>query len=183
MRRREHQQGFSTVEILLVVLVDAVLTVTGLVVYQRHKPSSTKSSAATSQTQNNTQPQTTTNPQPAQPVYANWPVYSNTKYSFSYNYPTTWAASDEVTIDPQKSAFKEEFSTGLKLINASTPYNQTVVFEILNEPLQTAETSYDQYYAQSTIKVNKTTADLKGKSSVQYDFKAPTYESKRYLFA
>jgi Tfp pilus assembly protein PilV len=60
MRQREHQSGFGTVEILLVVLVVAVLSVTGLVLYHRHKPSNAKNSAATSQTQTtSTQSQST----------------------------------------------------------------------------------------------------------------------------
>ena len=42
MRQREHQSGFGTVEILLVVLVVAVLAVTGLVLYH-HKSGGTKS--------------------------------------------------------------------------------------------------------------------------------------------
>jgi hypothetical protein len=66
MRRREHQSGFGTTMILLAVLVVAVLAITGLVVYQHHKPSSTKSSAATNQTQTTTQPQNTTTTQPSQ---------------------------------------------------------------------------------------------------------------------
>src|SRR6266702_5910325 len=66
MRRRDHQSGFSTTVSLLAVLVVAVLAVTGLVVYQHHKPSSVKSSAATNQTQTTTQPQNTTTTQPSQ---------------------------------------------------------------------------------------------------------------------
>ena len=60
MRQREHQSGFGTIEIVLVVLVVAVLAVTGLVVYQRHKPNSAKNSAATNHTQITTQPAQTT---------------------------------------------------------------------------------------------------------------------------
>jgi type II secretory pathway pseudopilin PulG len=57
---KRDQSGFSTIEALLVVLVVAVLAVIGFVVYQRHKPSSAKNSAATSQTQTKTQPAQTT---------------------------------------------------------------------------------------------------------------------------
>ena len=180
MRRREYQSGFSTTVILLAALVVAVLAVTGAVVYQRHKPSSTNKAQTV-----NTSPSTNTKPisnSTTQPVYANWPVYSNSEYGFSYNYPTDWVASSEVTIDPKTSATRQEFGTGLKL-TTDTKYNDTVVFEVLDEPLQTAEAWYDQYYAQTSIKVIKTTGSLKDKQSVRYDFKAPTYESKQYLFA
>lgn len=63
---KRDQSGFSIVEVLLVILVIAVLTVTGLVVYQHHKSSSAKNSAATKQTQPTTQPKDTTTTQPAQ---------------------------------------------------------------------------------------------------------------------
>src|SRR6266567_3555842 len=66
MRRREHQSGFGTVKIVLIVFVIAALAVTGLVISQRHKPNSANNSAATSQTQGTTQPQSTTTAQPAQ---------------------------------------------------------------------------------------------------------------------
>ncbi len=66
MRRRDHQSGFGTTVISLAVLVVAVLAVTGLVVYQHHKSSSAKNSAATSPTQTTTQPQSTATTQPAQ---------------------------------------------------------------------------------------------------------------------
>lgn len=62
MRRKEHQSGFGTTVILLVVLVVSALAVTGLVVYQHHKQNST----ATNQTQTTTQAQSTTSAQPAQ---------------------------------------------------------------------------------------------------------------------
>ncbi len=56
-----NQSGFSVIEVLLVVLVVAVLVVIGFMVYQRHKPSFAKNSAATNHTQITTQPvQTTT---------------------------------------------------------------------------------------------------------------------------
>ncbi len=66
MRQRANQSGFSTMVVLLAVLVVAALAVTGLVVYQHHKPNSAKNSAATSQTQTPTQSQNTTTTQSAQ---------------------------------------------------------------------------------------------------------------------
>ena len=66
MKQREHQSGFSTTVVLLAVLVVAVLAVTGLVVYQRNKPSRTKTSATTSPTQTTAQPQSTATTQTQQ---------------------------------------------------------------------------------------------------------------------
>jgi len=66
MRQRENHSWFSAVKVSLIVLVVAVLAVTGVVLYQHHKPNSAKSSAATNQTQATTQPQSTASVQPAQ---------------------------------------------------------------------------------------------------------------------
>src|SRR5947207_15334609 len=66
MRQREHQSGFSTIKIVLIAFVIAVVGVTGFVLYQRQKPGSANSSAATSQTQTAAQSQNTTSTQPAQ---------------------------------------------------------------------------------------------------------------------
>src|SRR5450759_2265728 len=63
---KRNQSGFSIIEISLVILVVAVLAVSGFVVYQRHKSTSTKSTADTSKSQTTTQPQGTTSTQPAQ---------------------------------------------------------------------------------------------------------------------
>lgn len=57
---KREQSGFSVIEVLLIVLVVAVLVVIGLMVYQRHKPSVTKNSAAASQTQTAAKPAQTT---------------------------------------------------------------------------------------------------------------------------
>jgi hypothetical protein len=111
-----------------------------------------------------------------------WPVQSNATYGLSYSYPSNWAPSGDVPNNPKTSATRQEFGTGLKL-NTNTTNNNTVEIEVLDEPLKTAEAWYDQYYAQTPIKVNKTTATLKGKQSIEYDFVAPTYETKQYLFA
>ena len=66
MRQREHQSGFGTTVILLAVLVVAVLALTGVVIYQRHKTNDAKDRAAANQTQTTTtQPKNTTTTQPA----------------------------------------------------------------------------------------------------------------------
>lgn len=66
MRRREHQAGFGTTVNLLAVLVVTVLAVSGFLIYQRHKPSNAKNSAATSQSQMTMHPAATTTAQTQQ---------------------------------------------------------------------------------------------------------------------
>ena len=66
MKRREHQSGFGTTVILLIVLVIAALAVTGVVVYRYHKLNIGKNSAATSSSQSTGQQQGTTTTQSAQ---------------------------------------------------------------------------------------------------------------------
>jgi len=68
MGQREHQSWFSAVRISLSVLVIAALAVTGLVLFQHHKPSNATNSAATSTSQTTMQPQSTTASQPAPTV-------------------------------------------------------------------------------------------------------------------
>jgi len=164
--RKNKQYSFSISAVLFAVLIVTILAVTSLTVYK-------KSSAATAPSQTITQPESSS---PTQPTY------SNAAYGFSYSYPTDWTPTGDVTNNPKTSATRQEFGTGLKL-NTATKNNNTVEIEILDESLQTAEVWYDQYYAQTPIKVNKTTDTLKGKQSVQYDFVAPTYETKQYLLA
>jgi hypothetical protein len=60
-----NQSGFSAIEVLLIVFVVAALAATGLVVYQRHKQSVAKSSAAIGTTQTTGQQKSGTTTQPA----------------------------------------------------------------------------------------------------------------------
>jgi hypothetical protein len=159
--RKIRQSGSSIVVALVLAAAIGVIGATGSLVYQHNRVNAA------------TNPDTAT---------AASPAYSNNTYGLSYSYPSNWTPSGDVTNDPKTSATRQEFGTGLKL-NTATENNNTVEIEILDEPLQTAVAWYDQYYAQTPIKVNKTTGTLKGKQSVQYDFVAPTYETKQYLFA
>ncbi len=89
MRRRDHQSGFGTVKIVLIVFVIAALSVTGLVLFQHHKQDSARNSAATSTTQTSTQPQSTVT-QSTQ----DWNTYNDTGYAaasgISIKYPSDW---------------------------------------------------------------------------------------------
>jgi len=57
MKRQEHQSGFGTVEMLLIVLVIGIVGAAGWLVYQHNRPKATNAAPNTSQTSN---PQTTT---------------------------------------------------------------------------------------------------------------------------
>ena len=158
-----------------VIAVIGLLGAASWQVYQ-HSQASAAASTGTAPSQTTAQPSGTV---PAQPAYAAWPTHSNSTYGFSFNHPTDWSPSGDVTADPKASATRQEFGTGLSN-GAAT--NGTVRIEVLDEPLLTTEAWYDQFYAQTPIKVNKTTGVLKGKQSIEYDFVAPTYETKLYLF-
>lgn len=155
--------GFSISAVLLAVLIVTTLTVTSLTVYQR-------SSAAVA-----TPSQTTEQPAGSSAIQL---VYNDAAYGLSYSYPADGTPSGGVPNNPKTSATRQEFGTDLRLNNSNA-----VQIEVLDESLQTAEVWYDQYYAQTPIKVSKTTDTLKGRQSVQYHFVAPTYETKQYLFA
>lgn len=62
MRRREHQSGFSTVELLLVVLVIGIVGAAGWFVYQHNRTKATQ--AAPNASNQQTQQTTTTTPAP-----------------------------------------------------------------------------------------------------------------------
>lgn len=172
------QRDFSRLIVALVVLAVTALAVTGLTAHQRNHSTSEKNiTAATIPV--DAQPQSAIS---AQPAYAAWPTRSNTTYGFSFNYPTGWATSGDTTYDPKTSATRQEFGTSI-LLGATEKSSSAASIEVLDEPLKTAEAWYDQYYAQTSIKVNKTAGILKDKRSLVYHFVAPTYETKLYLFA
>ncbi len=79
---------------MLVVLIVAALTVTGLVVYHRHKPSSAKNSALTSQTQTTTQLQDTATQSAPPDPYQGWNTYNDSGYAaasgINIKYPPDW---------------------------------------------------------------------------------------------
>jgi len=91
---KRNQSGFSAIEVLLVILIVAALAVSGFVLYQRHKPSVVKTSAATTQNQTTTQTKDTST-QSAQPdPYQGWNTYNDTGYAaasgISIKYPSDW---------------------------------------------------------------------------------------------
>jgi Tfp pilus assembly major pilin PilA len=89
VRIKRKQSGFSTVEIVLAVLVIGVLAATGLLVYQRYRPT-----AATNTTQTTNQPQNTTTNQTHRDPYAGWKTFNDTGYGvatgISLKYPAGW---------------------------------------------------------------------------------------------
>ena len=89
-QRPTKQSGFSIVEVSLIVFVVATLTVTGLVVYQRHKSTNTKSNAATSPNQTPAQSQNTVAQSAQTDPYDGWQTYTSNDGEFSVKYPPTW---------------------------------------------------------------------------------------------
>src|SRR5437016_1411541 len=87
------QSGFSVIEALLIVLVVAALTVTGFVVYQRHKSTSAMNSAATTPNQTTVQSQNTVAQSAPTNPYDGWMTYTSSNGEFSIKYPPTWHLS------------------------------------------------------------------------------------------
>lgn len=139
MRRESRRPGFRITEAVAVVTVIGVMGVVVSQAYQHNRvqyiDSAARSNAATISSQATAQqPENNT---PTQPTYAAWPVQSNRVYGLSFNHPTDWTPSGDVTNDPKTSATRQEFGTGLKLKTASTN-NDAAEIEVLDEPLQTA---------------------------------------------
>jgi hypothetical protein len=186
MRRREYQSGFSTTVILLVVLVVAVLAVTAFLVYQRHKPSTVKNSASTSQTQPPSQ-QGTTNTQTTQPAYANWPVYSNTQYGFSFSYPSTWRVEPG---DPAASLDAQHTELLLSLIDTSAPttqttQNKTMYIEVSSRDLASKTALFDGSIDSEGGKSAdyKQSLTLKGRATIKYTIpQSKTVNREIYFF-
>ena len=168
MKRPENQSGFGTTVILLVVLVIAALAVTGLVVYQHHKPSNAKNSAATSTTQTSTKPQSTTTTQPAQ-ANAGLTLYTNSQYGFSFYYPYTWRVEQG---DPASTVDAQYTELLMSLVDPSAPttQNKTVYFEVSSRDLASKTTIFDgSIDSEGGGSANyKQSLTLKGKQTVKY---------------
>ncbi len=84
---RNDEQGFSAVEVILVLVIVALIGVVGFMVYKNHNTSvvttTTKPAATT--------PAKTT-PAPTDPT-AGWKSYTNTDGHFTIKYPSTWVSS------------------------------------------------------------------------------------------
>lgn len=173
---RKNHSGSGAVVMLLIVVIIAIIVGGGWAVYRHnHKAGTTTLTKTTTSSKS-------TSTQQADP-YAGWKTHTNTQYGFSYKYPAIWIPSDDVTTDSTTNATKQEFGTGLKL-TTNTKYDDTVNVTVLNESLSAATMWYDNNYAQSSLnKVTKTTTELKGKQSTQYDVTNSGVKSKLYLFA
>ena len=78
--RSTGQSGFSILEVSLIVLVVAVLAVTGLLEYRQYTSTSTKSAANTGQPQTTSQSKSTTNTQPTPITSTTQPAQTTTQY-------------------------------------------------------------------------------------------------------
>lgn len=115
---KRNQSGFSIIEISLVILVVSVLAVSGFVVYQRHKPGSTKTSAATTPTQTTSQQTNTTSTQPQPTTYLTikeWVVQA--PYSGPLNLQYSFALGDSNNMALSSS----QLAAGGPALCASTP--------------------------------------------------------------
>lgn len=154
---------FTKSIVLLIPLMILTLLVANVAIYQ-------KINAVTSPSQSDS-PGQIDNPENNE--------YINSRYGISFEAPPNWRTSGDSVYDPKLSATRQIFGTSVMQKDAISAVN----LEVLDEPIGAAEAWYDIYYAQTSVKVNKTTERLKNKRSVQYHFVTPKYESKQYLIA
>jgi Tfp pilus assembly protein PilE len=81
------ENGFSAVEVVLVLVIVALIGVVGWLVYKDHRKTvATNNVATTTSTKATTTPKTTT---PTNP-YANWSSYCDTMSNGCFYYPSSW---------------------------------------------------------------------------------------------
>ena len=90
----KNEKGFSAVEIILVIVIIALISVVGWLVYKDHHKTTTINtpptySKATSKStaSNNTKSAATANP------YAGWKTYNLASFGLSFKYPNTWTVT------------------------------------------------------------------------------------------
>lgn len=135
------QSGFSIIEVLLVVLVVAVLAGSGIVVYQRHKSTSAKNSAATTPNQTTAQSQNTVAQSAPTNPYEGWKTFTSDADHFSIKYPPTWVldtkndqagtvSADYATLtSPSKTVLHLYANTGGKGGGPCVPKSSDVPFQ------------------------------------------------------
>jgi Tfp pilus assembly protein PilE len=94
---RNNEDGFSPLEVVMALVIVALISAVGFMVYKNHKTtSSNNQSVAQSSTATKTQPTTTTTPQPSatSDPYVGWKSYEF-KGWFSFKYPADYHISTE----------------------------------------------------------------------------------------
>ncbi len=180
---KQDQSGFGAIEVLLVFLVVAALAVTGVVVYQHHKPSSVNN-VQTTNSPTATQPITNS---PAQPTKTNYGVkqYTNDKYGFSFYYPITWRVEQG---DPASSVDEQYTELVLWLVdtNATAPKNKTVYIEVSSRDLASKTAIFDGSIDGEGGKSTdyRQSLTLKGRQTVKYTIpQSATVNRVIYFFA
>lgn len=101
------QQGFSAVEVLLVLVIVALVGAEGLFVYKNQHKTTTTSVAATTAKSTLTPARTTT--APTNP-YASWTTYTSKLEKVSIKYPADWTVINNGDLPSiPNSTYKEEY--------------------------------------------------------------------------
>lgn len=179
----KHSQGFSAVEIMIVLVIVIAAIAGGWYVWMKSRKSDLNKPSET--TKQSVDRQDDKRGQAVSDPYEGWRSYSNSKYGISFRYPSDWRveeAGGDSSASPDDLAVAM-FAANLKR-NADVKYNNTLSVEVLNQNLEQAAKAYDKYFGQSTSNdVSKTTNSLKGKQGVQYVITNSDGTTKLYLFA
>jgi len=176
---RKNQDGFSVVEIVLVIVVVGLIGGVGWYVVKARN-NSDKTVESTAQSKSESPTKTTT---PTKDPYEGMRKYSNDKYGITFYHPKDWN-TEEVPIDTPSGPTPTEFAVNIQG-NTNEKYSETASLEIHTKNLQEITKEYDAYYGQSTTaKINKVTGTLKGKESVHLTITQPDGDkTEHYLFA
>ena len=169
MKIKEPAEGFATALVIMLLVIVAI-GLGGWWLTSSNKSEPSKPNTNT----NNTQQQTD--------VYAGWKTYENSKYGFSFKYPSSWKV-EEVAIETPSGADPEEFAANLRF-DVNEKYSEAGAFEIHVNSLAIVIDFFDRNFAQSSLnKIEKTEEPLKGKQSVQYKVTNSGIVTKQYLFS
>ncbi len=120
---RKNEEGFSVVEVVLVLVIVGLIGVVGWFVYNNHNKKTTPSVSTNTTTKSSTTPAKTTTPDP----YSGWKTYtSSNSLGLGFKYPASWTVTENkpsdmcagqstTTITPPAS----EAETAFKQIGAS----------------------------------------------------------------
>lgn len=163
--KKINSKGFSTVEVLLVLLVVCLVGGVGWYVWQKNQ--NTGTSEATSNSPTNSKPVASRPATLPDEAHSNWKEYSKDNLSFYYD--PSYQLSTYGEIDTNVSLKSASYqSTGVQKITVTTGYGFDIAEGSEPSP-KSADDFYNEYKGAGVYKnVNKTT--INGADAVQFSF-------------